>query len=98
MGGCKSKREGGPEGEEKVKPKKDKDADQQHSGSPNQSDNPPAEIHPGEPSTNRTKGAGKIKSGSGVSNLEDEKKAIADNVRRGQFLDYYFVGPEIGRY
>lgn len=31
-------------------------------------------------------------------NLEDEKKAISDNVRTGQFLDYYDVGSEVGRY
>jgi hypothetical protein len=42
--------------------------------------------------TNTGKGSGR------KGDLEDEKKAISDNVRGGQFLDYYFVGPEIGRY
>jgi len=30
--------------------------------------------------------------------IEEEKKAISDNVRGGQFLDYYNVGREIGRF
>lgn len=44
-----------------------------------------------------TTGAGKGSGRKGTSELEEEKKAISDNVRGGQFLDYYFVGPEIGR-